>query len=314
MRKFLKKLLLFFGAMAIFLIVFFAVWFQYYTAPPPNASNSISLNAKVLFLKNNFSEADIDVLSIGSSMSLNNINTEAFADTKYLNASSWGLNMKEIFNLLKIYNIKYNPKTLIISSNLNDFNISQQEIDYTNISEYLSSDNFSITDLKFWSFRQAIQDSRLLSLYKFDNTSYQSLKFDKSGGVNYPATNFHINENRWRGDDLKTYAIDPVQYSYLDSISTFCSSHSIKLIFVQSPFREGYYSKIKEEDLAIIQNHIKKVENTLVNTNTIFVNSVVENWKDSLFVDFTHLNEEGSRVYTEYFLKQVKMKELTIKN
>lgn len=314
MRKFLKKSLLFIGGMAIFLIVFFAIWFQYYTAPPPNASNSISLNAKVLFLKNNFSEVDIDVLSIGSSMSLNNINSEAFADTKYLNASSWGLNMKEIFNLLKIYNIKYNPKTLIISSNLSDFNISQQEIDYTSINEYLSSDNFNLTDLEFWSFRQAIQDSRLLSVYQYDNTSYQSLKFDKFGGVNYPVANFHINDNRWRGDDLKNYAIDPMQYSYLDSISTFCYSNSIKFILVQSPFRQGYYSNLQVEDLSIIQDHIDNVENTLQATNSIFVNSLTENWKDSLFVDFTHLNEEGSRVYTGYFLEQMKKKELKTKN
>jgi hypothetical protein len=318
MQKFIKKSLFFFGGIVSLLIVFFPIWFQFYTLPPPNVSNSISLNAKVLYLKDNLPKGNIDILSIGSSMSLNNINSNSIAKNQYnknyINVSSWGLNIEESFNLLKTYNIKYNPKTVIISSNLVDFFISKQKIKYNIINKFLASNNFNIHYLKFWSFSQAIRDSRLLSLYKYDNTIYESLKFDKYGGVNYPGNNFKINDKRWQGEKLKNYSIDTIQYSYLDSISKYCSSNGIKFVFIQSPFREGYYSKLKKEELCIIQNHIDKVEIILNNTNSLFVNSLVENWNDRLFVDFTHLNEEGSRLYTEYFLEQMKMHELRTKN
>ena len=134
MQIFIKKILFFIGGITTLSIVFFTLWLNYYSTPPPNLSNSISLNAKVLFLKNNFSRANIDILAIGSSMSLNNINsssiTKAYSDEQYLNLSSWGLTMEETFNLIKIYNKKYHPKTIIISSNYSDFKGSSQKIKY----------------------------------------------------------------------------------------------------------------------------------------------------------------------------------------
>ena len=314
MQTFIKKTLFFIGGITTLSIVFFTLWFNYYSTPSPNLSNSISLNAKVQFLKNNFSIANIDILAIGSSMSLNNINstsiTKTHSNKKYLNLSSWGLSMEETFNLLKIYNKKYHPKTIIISSNYTDFKSSSQRIKYNLINEFLTSKKSIIYNLKFWNFRQAIRESRLLGMYKNDNTIYRSLKFDKNGGVNYPGANFHIDAKRWNGD-LNKNKIDIIQYSYLDSITNFCTSNRLNFVFVQSPFREGYYSKIKKEDLTFIKNHIDQVEKILNCTNAIFVNSLNEQWNDNLFVDFSHLNKEGSQVYTEYFLKQIKMNERT---
>ncbi|WP_396632593.1 hypothetical protein [Maribacter sp. R86514] len=309
MKSFIKKLLMFFGVFTGLLLVFLFCWFQYYSFPPPNVSNSISFNAKALYIKNKFSKENVDILAIGSSMSLNNINSNVIAKTygnqQYLNASSWGLNMEETFNLLKIYSKKYHPETVVISSNFGDFQASYQTIKFNYTEEYLLGNNL-IKYLKNSNLSQLILDSRLLGLYKNSNTMYQSLKFDTYGGVNYPLSNFQINDKRWKGEKLINEEIDLIQYTYLDSISKLCSSNSMKLIFVQSPFREMYYSKLSKQELAILNNHTSKIENILLDNDAIFVNSLDKTWQESLFVDYNHLNEKGSRLYTEFFLKNLK--------
>ncbi len=314
MQKFIKKIIYFVSIFAVLITAFCLFWFQYYSTPLPNLSNSISLNAKVWYLKNISNNTNVNVIALGSSMSLNNINSnamvKAWGNENYLNVSSWGLNMQENFNLLKLYFKKYNPKTIIISSNYIDFRASHQKIKYNLIHEYLESQNSIGFYFKAWNFKQYIMDSREYGLYKTDRTNYQSLKFDKTGGVNYPKIKFNLNVKRWNGSQIKNEELNPSQYFYLDSIAKFCFNNRINLVFVQSPFRQGYYSKLKPDELTFLNNHNYKVKEILFENNAIFINANNETWDDSLFVDFTHLSEEGSLRYTEYFLNKLKKENL----
>ncbi len=293
------------------------LWFQHYTLPLPNLSNSISLNAKVEFLKTRGGNNNANVMSIGSSYSLNNINSNAICKNygvdQYLNMSSWGLNIEEVYYLFKIYSKIYKPGLVIISSNYGDFCTSRKKIKYKKISEFLKSEDYLYCYVNEWNFKQSILDSREFGLYKNDKTNYQSLMFDNNGGVNYPAKNFKINSKRWDGGNITKHLINEAQYSFLDSIASFCYVNNIKLVYVISPFREGYYQKLGEEELEILYNHNKKVNKILSPYGMFCINSLEKNWNDSLFVDYSHLSEEGSYEYTKYFLEQLElMNELAI--
>lgn len=72
--------------------------------PPPNLTDSFSYNEKLFFL----SQSDLkpEVIVLGSSMALNNINSNALIkrikSNRVLNLSSWGMNLKDDFELLML--------------------------------------------------------------------------------------------------------------------------------------------------------------------------------------------------------------------
>ena len=75
MKKFIRKTI----KLIIPLTILSLLWVLIYGFPPPNLSPNISFNARMFNLKERHIDVNIDVLAIGSSMSLNNIHT------KYLN-------------------------------------------------------------------------------------------------------------------------------------------------------------------------------------------------------------------------------------
>ena len=142
MKNFLTIILKFTTPMIF--IISFIFWF--YGQPPKKHSNSVSLNSKINFIKQKYANANLDVLSFGSSMNLNNLNSEAIVENygkKYLNISSWGQNMEETYNLMKIFIPYYKPKFVFISSNISDFNKSNKNINYSSIRDYVYNKNFN---------------------------------------------------------------------------------------------------------------------------------------------------------------------------
>ena len=71
MKQFITKITL----IILPIFIFIVVWLFIYGPPPPKLSTSISFNAKMKNIKDKQLGKKIDILAIGSSMSLNNIHT-----------------------------------------------------------------------------------------------------------------------------------------------------------------------------------------------------------------------------------------------
>jgi len=67
-------------------------------------------------------------------------------------------------------------------------------------------------------------------------SDYNSLQYDDCGCVNLEGNGFNINQKRWNGNNIENFDIDTNQYHYLDSISHFCETNGINLIFINSPY------------------------------------------------------------------------------
>jgi len=119
---------------------------------------------------------------------------------------------------------------------------------------------------------------------------------------------------RWKGRAVDEIPLDPVQYAYLDSISNFCKTNKISLIFVQSPFRAGYYSKLNDDQKAYLNNHVKKVDSIISTNNQHYINTLESEWPDELFVDYSHLNATGAKKFTSQFLEEIHSNAGAIKN
>lgn len=285
------------------LIFTVSILLWYFGQPPLIHSNSVSLNAKINDIRKNYPKSNLDVLSFGSSMNLNNLNSEVIVNNyggKYLNISSWGQNMGENYNLMKIFIPYYNPKLIFISGNYMDFISSNIDINYGSIKSYIYNSSFNNN---INPFNKKSIDFYRLSYYRKDN--YNSLNYDKNGGVNYPKKGFKINNKRWVGSEIRKPELK--QYKYLDSILKYCNDNEVKLIYIQSPFRSGFISKISPGERTIIKNHIHKLDSILNNNNAFFINSLKVDWSDSLFVDISHLHKEGAMQYTNFAINNFKL-------
>jgi len=285
--------------------VWIALNYQNIDRPAPNLSTSYSFNEKMLFLAQHEGEQQIDVLSLGSSMSLNNLHsrtiTEIFGTEEYINTASWGANMQENFALLQILEPIYEPKTLIIATNLCDFKESTKTIRYDMLDDYLRSEDKSsiLCYLRTFDLHYYITNAKYSKLVRNNPSAYEFLGYDMNGGVNMQGDGFHIDPKRWNGDTIFDQKIDPVWYQYLDSISLFCKAKEIELLIFQSPMRNGYMVDLNENGKAAIGLHIDRIKRSSKDHFT-FVNAMDTTWSDPLFVDWIHLNEKGAELFTEY--------------
>lgn len=309
MKLFIKRFIVFFGGIVGILIVFLFCWYNYYDFPPPIISNSVAFNAKALFIKKYYNKSSVDVMTLGSSMGLNNVDSGTLVanlnTTKYINISSWGLKIKNLYYLLKIFYKKYTPKIVVISSNYMDFLETNVSIDYRMLEEYLGTEGYLKYYLRNWDFRQSVVDARALKTYRINSNTYESLKFDRYGGIGLSPVNFQITAERWNGYIIKAEKISQEQYKFLDDICGFCYKNKLKCVYVQGPFREGFFSNLRENELNVIKNHIQTIKLIFRKNNTIFINGLEKDWRDALFVDYTHLSSKGSKVFTRYFLEKV---------
>jgi hypothetical protein len=247
------------------------------------------------------------ILAIGSSMSLCNINsqlvTEKFQTTSYLNYSSWGLNMFDIYRILKIISEQQTPSTLIISSNMMDFYDNDKKFEQEVVSKFLTSKftlRYHLNNLNVNYYLENLKQSRN---YK-NNKNYQSLKYDQYGGIEFNSNHFNVHKDRWN-DSAISKDRNEKKYSYLDSISHFCNENKIKLLFFQSPYRKEIAQKINS---TLLQNHIAKVKYILSKRTHDFIDATQIPWEDSLFVDATHFNSNGAEKYTKFCLDKIKIK------
>jgi hypothetical protein len=316
MKLFLKNItlfLLFSSIISVFMITLYAFLsdisykdISYKETPPPQLSDSYSFNDKMYFIHNK----KANVLSIGSSMTLTNLHSQVivknFKSNSYLNLSSWGFNMADSYELLKIYSITHQPNTLIISSGLQDFDFPKKKYDATELKYFLTSENIAKYywkyPLKYFNLKYYLNNVKYCKKVKKCNNIYETLIYDEHGGVLLDSVNFKIDSIRWNTLNL----IAPRKnknYEYLDSISTYCAENKIRLLFFQSPIRTN---KLKTVDKDIIEKHIKRIEKILYLNGHSFVNANNEVWDDSLFVDGTHFNRTGARLYTKYCFDKLK--------
>ncbi len=314
MNFFLKKLFIFISFFVITFLSIILIWIIYnypnVDNPAPNFSTSYSLNEKMLFLKKNKTSIKPEVLSIGSSMSLNNLHSETIVEylkTKnYLNSSSWGLNIKENYHMLKILVEIYKPKTVISAINLMDFQKSSKTIRYDLIKQYLQSDYSFPYYFEAFNMPYYFQNIKYSNEVRTHENEYEYLGYDKYGAVNYKKANFQIVPERWNGEKILNYKIELAQYQYLDSISLFCEMNGIELYFFHGSFREGYLSNLNQKEQDLIFSHIERIKAILNDNKCNFISAIDTTWKDSLFVDWTHLNSKGAKYFTEYCLKKRK--------
>jgi hypothetical protein len=313
MSVFFKRLGLFFlfGLLiAIALVVGYK--FVYHVSskhiPAPAVSDSYSLNEKLEFLRT--SRKDVAVLALGSSIALNNLHSETTAKrvqpNNFLNVSSWGMNMQDNYLLFKELYEVYHPTTLILTSSIIEFEKADKQIDYSLLKKYLTSTDLQahFYHLKCFNLRYYMDNAKYKKHVMEDVHGYEYLVFDSNGGIMIDSTDFKIDANRWV-KSFDSTALDSTSYFYLDSISTFCKNKNIKLLFFQSPFREGVYTSLSPEKSYLLKAHMDRIVAILGKGQNRLIDANKKLWSNSYFLDGSHLNAVGAKAFTEYCFNQL---------
>jgi len=295
--SFAKKLVLFSIPIILLLISIYGTLIEadFY----PLVTNSPSLDAKLLDLRSHKFK-NIDVLSIGSSMNLNNLNSSEMKlsdNLKYYNFGSWGLQISDTLYFVKYFTNTYKLKCVVVSSSVPDFtergNISipsYSELDLVNNYLpyfYIKSNLLSI----FYRHRTYKQ-------YKASSNDYTNLNFDDSGGVALNIPEEKISKDRWNAKLGIPTNNTEFQYNELRELTLYLKKKNIIFVYAQSPIRKALLGSCDSN--AIIQAHFNKCKSIVDGNGGHYIN--LHNptiFGDSLFVDQYHLSSVGSKIYTK---------------
>jgi hypothetical protein len=297
-RKFTKKLLIFPMSLVILLLILYGALFDagYY----PIITNSTSLDAKFIdYRSHKFKE--IDVLSIGSSMNLNNLNTSEIKlpdNLKiYYNFGAWGLQISDTLYLVKYLTNTYKPKCVLLSSSVPDF-LGADAILIPKYYELNLINNYLPYFYSKSNLISIINRHREYEKCKASKDSYDNLNFDESGGValNIPAGK--ISKTRWNERLQFPNNNTEYQYNKLQELALYLKNKNITFIYAQAPIRKSLVDSYDSN--VILQAHFNKCKSIIVKNGGHYVN--LNNpliFDDSLFVDQYHLSSVGSKIYTK---------------
>jgi hypothetical protein len=275
--------------------------------PAPNFSNSISFNEKIDFIRNK-DLSKIQYIVIGSSMALNNVDSETMVKhlgENYLNLASWGFKISDTKLFLENM-IEYFPslEAVIISTSFMDFSSEVRNItvDYRLVKNAVKFRLGILPYILSPELKYYYNNSKTNHSKKNVKNSYQNLVYDKYGGAVLDIHADHIDPERWEKNILD-FEVSDEELTSLSKLIDFLDSKSIKTVVVLAPQREGL---ITENSVREIYREIEKISSVTENSDAILVNSFAEDtWSDSLFVDYTHLNQRGAVLYSGIIAKTI---------
>lgn len=302
----MNKYSVFFCKVAAIIIPILAFFiFLYYSGYTPLITSSISFDAKLKYIKEKKIK-QADLIAIGSSMTLNNLSSETIKDSlpsSYFNFASWGLQMKDINQLVVNYIPKYKPKSIIVVSSITDFRndeLSTTIQNYLNTNQYIR-DNFEgyfyIKNFNSIASIRSREKERRRSSSIIAN-DYSSLNFDDCGGVLLNISKQNISLKRWNDHSPFPTKYTPDHYRALVALSAYLKREHIKFIFVQAPIKQQYVNTLASRQA--VYNHVAKCKNIIEKDGGIYLNfnGVAPFMSDSLFVDQFHLSSVGATIFT----------------
>ena len=291
------------GSFALLIPVLYLM-IQHRYVPAPRVKKNIDVNKKLAFARNTVPEK-LDVLAVGSSMTLNNLNTEAVLDhygkIAYLNAGAWGTGASEVRLLGSILAKKYHPKTVIVATNMMDFKKEENVLaeDSASIASYVNGSPTWFSYLRHWNAPYYLRQSESNKLRFTDPANYEYLGFDACGGATLVVPADRIDHGRFNAGPPKSELMDEERYLAFTDFAKNMRAMNIDLVVLESAYRDGL--RTKENDAQQAQ-HVERLRAMLVPLGHTLIDANERHWPDSLYVDGSHFGKAGSKEFTAWCL------------
>ncbi len=274
--------------------------------PPPPFAKSISFDEKVVWLRHH-AQSRIDLLALGSSMTLSDLDSEALVAHRqgrnFVNASSWGLKIRHINKFLRLLDGIYEIKSLLICVSPVDFRADERgdEVPHRQlVDRYLRGGSQPLAQILLFSGDYFVGNLKKMDFYRHRNNHYQSLLYDRYGGVSFVADGFAIDENRWQGKFLEQAAPDERNFQALVELAGYCRERGIGLCLWTTPARQQVVDRFAKDLFAA---HLLRLRKLAESQRFDLFEANNDAFDDSMFVDWGHLNEKGAKLYTTSMLQ-----------
>jgi len=268
---------------------------------------SIAYNEKIRYCMNS-DWRKADVILLGSSMTLNNIDSvyleKRLGVSKLVNLGSYGLKMREVHMITESILKVCNPRSFIISSNTMDFYKNSNPLlnDERQIAPLIRG-HYTFSDyLRSWDANYYWSQSKDYNSKKKSNLTYDSYHFDQCGGVllNVPKQNrLAFREN----SHLQPELIDSLQYHELRQLAQGLHTKNILFLFVQTPQKPT-----NRIDDGLLRPHWDKCKEIVESTGGIYINLDKVSIPANEFCDYSHLNYRGARILTSAVADSLELK------
>ncbi len=301
-KKYTKILLL----LLIFIFTSVFIYAYYYSKfYPLPLTHRISLDAKLMFIRDMPHKDMVDTIIVGSSMGLDNLHGDTLAASstkvkKILNLSAFSIGVTGWERIWSIIELFPNAKRIIYSTQSLDFTEDRifEEFDLDFVKNYTKlGKNGTNIIYSFYTYKHILSsiprhwdwESKFMS-----NNKYTYLEFDHTGGISLHIYGDDIDKKKW--DD--TYAAETTQESYLSLTRLIQSTkkQNIKFYVVVQPYRKALLKR-DNELRKIVHNYYRMLEGTTRKNGAKYLNLDQElNMGDEYFADRIHLNDKGNVV------------------
>ena len=277
------------------------------TFPAPRITDNISINEKLRFYKSTGPEP-LDVIAVGSSMTLNNLSSRAvmehFGNVRYMNFGAWGLGLGNTRQLVMALQKRSGSKTVIICANLMEFSteIPTLPMDSAVIMRYLWQDNAVVPYLREHEATYYLRNMETNVIRLNDPTNYEYLKFDEHGGATLDVPPDLRAQDRWIKPPPPPEAMVDSTYMQVAAIGKELAARNVRLIWMHAPFRQGAVTAEVRERVRV---HIDRLRQLLVPMGHVVLDSENQAWPDELYSDYSHFNSTGAYRFTTGCLSQL---------
>ena len=278
-------------------------------AVPPKLSKSLSFNSKAKWLRD---VRRCDVLVLGSSMALNNIDGRELQGLApggvVVNAGSWALRLDEARALYEAMEARCKPAVVVIPLYYGDFShppgkkLPSKAIRWDWVDRYLGGQGAPLAARMQTDLSYAIDTWRKLNSTEYrSNAYYTSLEFDASGAV-LLEDRFNIEPKRWTGyRSQSSERVDPVEYSRLADLLRVLSRHRARVLVVRTPMTA---EATRRFDTPYVQEQWRRVARVVQDEKAKFVDLSGMALPDDRFADFCHFKGPGARIVTRQLVSE----------
>ncbi|MEL7531099.1 MAG: hypothetical protein AAFN10_07320 [Bacteroidota bacterium] len=275
----------------------------------PVLSESISYDLKLAFAAAQ-NAPQYDIISIGSSITLNNLHSETLleafpAGVGYLNLASFNANILNDLGILKAIVPRYRPKMIFMMSNHVDFEHQKwQELSPIQSDFYLDHPHSVYFYWRHFNVYDLVKRRRRTRRFMSEARAnmQQQLRMDAYGGVPLRVSPQNLDPNRKNSPPISP--IDSSQYQALTQLAAYLQTQAVKLIFIQSPLR---LSSCQSDSCRNFQEaHIARTQQIVEDAGHRFIDLYHElNLPDSVFCDELHLNFAGPKLATQALIQHL---------
>lgn len=273
----------------------------------PQFTGNMSFDQKLKFVRDLPPDAMDDVtLVVGSSMALNNVNTNILdeaLDRRFLNLGVWGMGVKDTHQLTRDFIGIADVREVILSVQffeISDGMASSFSVPGVVLDDYVSSES----PLSGFGYRDFYHSLRRMQKWQRDSgdpQSYTNVLFNRTGFVPLQVYGARIDPARWN----PTQSFASACLHCLDDIQAMCHDLELRdmpftiIVPPLSPWVQAHRPDVK----VVYADRQARLTAMLPRCRaTVFDAGVWADFEDSCFADFSHLNGEGARKLAQIYL------------